>query len=210
MAYTAEAALRSKRLQRTVLSTDDPEIAEAGKSMGLEVPFLRPAELAKDSTPTIPVLQDVVRRLEAEGPRYDAIFLLQPTNPMRTVEDIDGAIDLLEKTGADSVISFADVGERHPSRMKFIDSDGRVIDPPFAEAFEGQPRQQLRKMYIRDGSVYLTRHDVLMLEDSLKGRDCRAWMIPDERSRNIDDQFDLFLVEQMLKYNSARTTNSSR
>jgi len=210
LAYTAEAAARSKRLNRTVLSTDDPEIAEAGKAMGLEVPFLRPAELAKDSTPTIPVLQDVVRRLEAEGPRYDAIFLLQPTNPMRTVEDIDGAIDLLEKTGADSVISFADVGERHPSRMKFIDNDGRVIDPPFAETFEGQPRQQLQKMYIRDGSVYLTRHDVLMVENSLKGRDCRAWMIPDERSRNIDDQFDLFLVEQMLKYNSARTTNNSR
>jgi N-acylneuraminate cytidylyltransferase len=210
LAYTAEAASQSKRLNRTVLSTDDPEIAEAGKSMGLDVPFMRPAELAKDSTPTIPVLQDVVRKLEAEGPSYDAIFLLQPTNPMRTADDIDGAIDLLERTGADSVISFADVGERHPSRMKFIGDDGRVIDPPFAEAFEGQPRQQLQKMYIRDGSVYLTRHDVLMLENSLKGRDCRAWMIPDERSRNIDDQFDLFLVEQMLKYNSARTKNNSR
>ncbi len=201
LAYTAEAALGSKRLQRTVLSTDDPEIARAGESYGLDVPFFRPAELAGDATPTIPVLQDVVRRLESAGEFYDAIFLLQPTNPLRTVEDIDGAISLLENTGADSVISFADVGERHPARMKWIDEEGRVIDPPFMETAEGQPRQQLKKMFLRDGSVYLTRRNVLMCENSLKGRDCRAWIIPEERSRNIDNEFDLFIVEQMLKYN---------
>jgi CMP-N-acetylneuraminic acid synthetase len=204
LAYTAEAALGAKRLSRTVLSTDDPEIARAGEALGLEVPFLRPAELAKDSTPTIPVLQDVIRKLESAGDVYDAIFLLQPTNPLRSIEDIDGSIDLLERTGADSVISFADAGERHPARMKFIDDDGRVIDPPFAESFEGQPRQQLKKMFVRDGSVYLTRRDVLMCDNSLKGRDCRAWIIPEERSRNIDNEFDLFLVEQMLKYNRER------
>jgi CMP-N,N'-diacetyllegionaminic acid synthase len=210
LAYTAEAALGSKRLKRTVLSTDDPEIARAGESYGLEVPFLRPAELAKDSTPTIPVLQDVVRRLESSGESYDAIFLLQPTNPLRTVDDIDGAIALLESTGADSVISFADVGERHPARMKWIDEEGRVIDPPFMEAAEGQPRQQLKRMFLRDGSVYLTRRDVLMCENSLKGRDCRAWIMPEERSRNIDNEFDLFIVEQMLKYNLESSANRYR
>src|SRR5579872_4842684 len=115
LAYTAEAALASKKLTRTVLSTDDPEIATIGKQLGLDVPFPRPAELAKDDTPTIPVLQDVVRRLEAMGEVYDAILTLQPTNPLRLVSDIDGAIELLERTGADSVISFSDVGERHPA-----------------------------------------------------------------------------------------------
>lgn len=192
------------------MSTDDPEIAQAGESCGLEVPFLRPPELAGDATPTIPVLQHVVRQLESQGDSYDAIFLLQPTNPLRRAEDIDGAIDLLERSGADSVISYADVGERHPARMKWIDEEGRVVDPPFAEAFEGQPRQQLKKMFVRDGSVYLTRRDVLMLENSLKGRDCRAWLIPEERSRNIDNEFDIFLVEQMMKYNLERNTHHSR
>jgi CMP-N-acetylneuraminic acid synthetase len=201
LAYTAEAALAADRLSRVVLSTDDEEIAQAGRDMGLEVPFMRPAELALDGTPTIPVLQDVVRRLEADGERYDAIFVLQPTNPLRTVDDINGAIDLMERTGADSVISFSDAGERHPARMKWIGDDGRVIDPVFSEAFEGQPRQELRKIFVRDGSVYLTRRDVLMHEDSLKGKDCRAWIIPEERSRNIDNLFDLFMVEQMMKYN---------
>jgi D-3-phosphoglycerate dehydrogenase len=146
------------------------------------------------------VMQDVVRRLERDGARYDATFLLQPTNPLRTAADIDGAIDLLEQTGADSVISFVDTGERHPARMKSIDTaTGRVLDPPFAEPFEGMPRQQLPTLYLRAGSVYLTRRDVLMERNSLKGDDCRAWIIPEERSWNIDTPFDLFIVEQMLR-----------
>jgi len=206
LAYTAEAALRASRLYRTVLSTDDPEIAEVGRRCGIEVPFLRPSHLAGDTTPTVPVLQDVVRRLEQAGERYDATFLLQPTNPLRTTGDIDGAVELLELTGADSVISFVDTGERHPARMKMIDDSGRVIDPSFAEPFEGMPRQQLPKLYLRDGSVYLTRRDVLMEQSSLKGRDCRAWIMPEERAWNIDSPFDMFIVGQMLKWGRRATT----
>ena len=199
LAYTAEAALASKRLTRTVLSTDEEYIAAAGRLCGIDVPFMRPAELAGDDVPTLPVLQHVVRMLEARGEQsYDAILTLQPTNPLRRADDIDGAIDLLERTGADSVISFSDVGERHPARMKTIDANGRVIDPPFAEAFEGQPRQQLSKLYLRDGSIYLTRRSVLMERKSLKGSDCRAWIIPPERACNIDTPLDLLIVEQIL------------
>lgn len=199
LAYTARAALPAKRLTRVILSTDDEEIARVGRECGLDVPFMRPAELAQDDTPMIPVLQDVVRWLEKRGEEFDAVFTLQPTNPLRLTSDIDGAIELLERTGADSVIALVDVGERHPARMKIVTEDGRVIDPPFAEQFEGQPRQQLSRLYLREGSVYLTRVDVLMREDSLKGRDCRAWIMPEERAWNIDTPFDLFIVEQMMK-----------
>jgi CMP-N,N'-diacetyllegionaminic acid synthase len=199
LAYTVAAALASRRLTRTVLSTDCAGIAEVGRQLGIDVPFLRPAELAGDDVPTIPVLQDVVRKLEANGEIYDAILTLQPTNPLRRVEDIDGAIDLLETTGADSVISFVDVGERHPARMKMIDAGGRVSDPPFAESFEGQPRQHLGKLYLREGSIYLTRRAVLMEGNSLKGVDCRAWIIPEERARNIDTPFDLRIAEHILQ-----------
>jgi CMP-N-acetylneuraminic acid synthetase len=199
LAYTVEAALGSKRLSRCVLSTDDETIADLGKQLGVEVPFLRPSELARDDTPTLPVLQHAVRTLEAMGSSYDAVLTLQPTNPLRKIEDIDGAIELLDRTGADSVISFVDVGERHPSRMKWIDSEGRVTDPPFAEAFEGQPRQELKKLYLRDGSIYLTRRSVLMEQNSIKGRHCRAWIIPAERAQNIDTPFDLMIAEQILK-----------
>ncbi len=205
LAYTAEAARAARGLGRIVLSTDDPEIARAGRECGVEVPFLRPAELSGDATPSVPVLQDVVRRLEAAGERYDATFLLQPTNPLRTAEDIDGSIALLERTGADSVISFVPAGERHPARMKIVDAEGRVIDPPFAEPVEGMPRQQLPPLYLRDGSVYLTRRDVLMNQSSLKGKDCRAWIIPEERAWNIDSPFDWFIVEQMMRWGARQS-----
>jgi CMP-N,N'-diacetyllegionaminic acid synthase len=204
LAYTAAAALAAKRLNRVVLSTENEEIVRVGQEYGLETPFLRPMELARDDTPTIPVLQHLVNKLEISGEYYDAILLLQPTSPLRSCEDIDGAVELLEATKADSVISLVEVGEKHPARMKSVTSDGRVVDPPFAEAHEGQRRQELSKLYLREGSIYLTRRDVLMKQNSLKGRDCRAWLIPSDRACNIDTPFDLFLAEQILKYHNAR------
>lgn len=200
LAWTAEAALAARRLTRVALSTDDEEIARVGRDCGLDVPFLRPAELARDETPTLPVLQHAVRKIEDQDGRYDAVLTLQPTNPLRRAEDIDGSIALLEESGADSVISFVDAGEKHPARMKFIDGAGRVGDPPFAELFEGQPRQQLPRLWLRDGSIYLTRRDVLMEGNSIKGRDCRAWIVPECRACNVDTPFDLFLAAQMMRY----------
>lgn len=199
LAYTADAARQATRLARTVVSTEDSDIARVAMDWGIEVPFLRPRELAADDTPTVPVLQHVVRELEARGDHFDAILTLQPTNPLRLPDDIDGAIGLMERTGADSVISFVDVGEKHPARMKSIDQEGRVWDPPFGEAIEGQRRQTLPKLYLRDGSIYLTRRNVLMDFGSLKGADCRAWIVPQERACNIDTPFDLFLAEQLIK-----------
>jgi CMP-N,N'-diacetyllegionaminic acid synthase len=199
--YTAITALQSKGLARVVLSTDDPEIAAVGRNCGLEVPFLRPSHLAEDSTATIPVLQDVVTRLASEGSYFDAVFILQPTNPLRRVSDIDGAIDLLKASLADSVISFTPVGDRHPARMKMINALGQAIDPPFTESFEGQRRQELTPLYLREGSVYLCRTAVLMEQNSLKGQNCLAWMIPETRACNIDTPFDLFLASQYLKFN---------
>jgi CMP-N,N'-diacetyllegionaminic acid synthase len=207
LAHTADVALHSK-LNQVVLSTDDAAIAAEATRLGVEVPFMRPAKLAKDDTPTLPVLQDVVAKLEAMGRKFDAIFTLQPTNPLRLVSDIDGAIDLLIRSGSDSVIGFSDVGERHPARMKTIDINGRVIEPPFAEQFEGQRRQDLPKYYLRDGSVYLTRRDVLMNQNSIKGADCRAWLIPKERALNIDEPFDLELCEFLLQQEISRYPGS--
>jgi CMP-N,N'-diacetyllegionaminic acid synthase len=200
LAHTALAAQQSKLLTRVILSTEDAEIAEVGRKWGLEVPFQRPAELARDDTPGIAVLEHAVQQMEAQGARFDAIFTLQPTNPLRRPEDIDGAIELLERTAADSVISFVDAGEHHPARMKYIDGDGRVSDPPFGEAVEGQRRQDLPKLYLREGSIYLTRRDILMNDHSVKGRDCRAWLVATDRACNIDEPFDMVLAEFLIRH----------
>jgi CMP-N-acetylneuraminic acid synthetase len=198
--YTAQSALHSSLLTRVVLSTEDEEIAAVGRECGLDVPFMRSPELARDDSPTIPVLQDVVDRLEKGGEAYDAIMTLQVTSPLRRSSDIDGSIQLLERTGADSVISFVDVGSKHPAKMKFIDAEGRVTDPPFTMMAEGPRRQDLQPIYRREGSIYLTRRDVLMRQNSLKGSDCRAWLIPEEWSCDIDSPFDLFLAVQLMMY----------
>lgn len=92
------------------------------------------------------------------------------------------------ETGADSVISVVDVEGHHPARMKYLEGD-RLIDPDFCEAYENQPRQELRTMYIRNGAIYLTRRDVLMA-GSFKGKDCRALIMESERSVNIDNMLD--------------------
>ncbi len=200
LAYTAGPALAARRLNRVVLSTEDAEIAEIGRNLGLEVPFLRPAALAADDTPAIDVLLHAVRALEADGPPVDAVFTLQPTTPLRTAEDIDGAVALLDRTGADSVISFVEVGDRHPARMKYVDAEGRVADPPFAEAVEGQRRQDLPTLYLREGSVYLTRRNVLVDHRSLKGADCRAWIVPADRACNIDEPVDWIIAEALVRH----------
>ena len=200
LAYTAAAALQAKRLSRVILSTEDEEIAAIGRQLGLEVPSLRPRDLAQDDTLAIDVLLHVIREIESQGQRFDAIFTLQPTNPLRRPEDIDGAIDLFERTGADSVISFVAVGDNHPARMKFVDPQGRVVDPPFGELVEGQRRQDLPQLYLREGSVYLTRRDVLVNEHSFKGRDCRAWMVPADRACNIDEPIDWIIADALVRH----------
>jgi len=196
--WTAASALGAQRLTRVVLSTEDDAIAAAGRTYGLDVPFMRPAHLAQDQTPTLPVLQHVIETLAGQGQHFDAVFILQPTHPMRRASDIDGAIERLEQTGADSVISFTPVGDAHPARMKWVDEAGQVHDPDFAESFEGQRRQDLPPLLLREGSVYVTRTEVLMGQGSIKGKDCRAWIVPRERACNIDEPFDLWLAGQLL------------
>lgn len=195
LSWTASVALASN-LTRTIVSTDDEEIAQEALRCGVEVPFMRPAALATDSALSIDV---VLHALESLDEGYDAVMLLQPTSPLREVGDVNGALDRLRNTQADSVISVVEVGDAHPARMKLIE-DGVLIDPPFAEDYEGQPRQQLPTLYLRNGAIYLTRVQALRSR-SFKGRWSLPWVMPEMRSVNIDSPFDLavarYLVESM-------------
>src|SRR5271154_4754825 len=126
IAHTIEAACVARSLPRILVSEGSPGIAEVGQQYGAEVPFLRPPELASDETPTLPVLQHVLAQLEAtESCPPEIIVLLQPTSPLRRAEDIDRAVDLLERSGADSVVSLC-AAEHHPAWMKRLEGD-RVL-----------------------------------------------------------------------------------
>lgn len=198
--HSIQACQGAQLLDSYIVTTDDEEIAAVAKAAGAPVPFVRPAALATDSAKAIPVIQHALTFMEeANHTTYDAVMMLQPTTPFRTAEDIDNAIRILMETGADSVISVVDVEGHHPARMKFLEGD-RLVDPDFCEAYENQPRQELRPMYIRNGAIYLTRRDVLM-SGSFKGKDCRALVMEAERSVNIDNMRDFeyaaFLLSQL-------------
>ena len=125
IAYSIEAALQAKTLTRTIVSTDDETIAQVSRQYGAEVPFLRPQHLATDTATSIAVLQHAVTYLaEQEGYLADIVVCLQPTSPLRSAEDIDQAVNLCLRSGADSVVSLCQA-KHHPFWMKKI-VDGRV------------------------------------------------------------------------------------
>lgn len=191
--YTIQAA-RQSILSRVIISTDCPEMAAYAENMGVEVPFLRPAELATDTAATIDVLKHAARQC----PGFDAIFCLQPTNPLRLVSDIDGAIQLMERTNCSSVIGYSSVGERHPVRMAY-ERGGRAV-PLLFGAGTWMRRQELPGVLLRNGAVYLTRTDCILRGD-IEGDDPRPWHIPAERAMNIDVPVDLVLCEGMMAFN---------
>jgi len=198
LAYTAEAALNSKRLARIVLSTEDEEIAAVGRECGLEVPFMRPADLAADSTPTLPVVKHVLESLEKLGDKFDAVCLLQPTNPLRRAIDIDNCIDLFERSTVDSVVSVRPVpAEYNPKWVYWQDIEGRLSistgdDEPIRR------RQDLPEAYHRDGSVYITRTEIIIDRGSLYGDHILGYEMPAEFSVNIDSEDDWVNAERRV------------
>ena len=196
--HTITAALESN-LYKLVVSTEDAEIAEISLKLGANVPFTRPIQLAQDNSSSIDVAINAL--LETEkiyNEQYDAIMMLQPTTPFRNKNDINNSIDILiNNSHADSVISVVNVEGHHPARMKYI-SNNILIDPDFCEKHENQNRQELVPMYIRNGAIYLTKRNIL-LQNSLKGHKSYAYIMPLERSINIDNQNDFDYAKWLLQ-----------
>ncbi|HLE15074.1 MAG TPA: acylneuraminate cytidylyltransferase family protein [Anaerolineales bacterium] len=199
LAYTIEAALGCRSLTRVIVSSEDAEILEVARQYGAATPFIRPAELATDEAPTLPVVQHAVAEMERLGGlTFDYIVLLQPTTPLRRSQDIDAAVDKLIATAADSVVSVCEVGAYHPARMRQI-VDDRLVDLPVREPQEMLRRQDLPPVYIRNGAIYAVKRDVVMLENSMIGRVSRPYIMPEERSVNIDSRLDFLLAEILLR-----------
>jgi CMP-N-acetylneuraminic acid synthetase len=197
LAWTAEAALRSKRISRAVLSTEDREIAEVGKRSGLDVPTQRPADLALDSTPTLPVVQYVVAELESLGDCFDAVCLLQPTTPFREPEQIDAAVLLLEETGADSVVSVRRVPAEFNPHWVYVQAENGFLQLSTGEASPIPRRQDLPTVWHRDGSIYIVRRDVLMQKNSLYGSSTAGFETTGP-TVNLDTPEDWVRAEELL------------
>lgn len=196
--YTAEAAQAAERLSRVLLSTDDPEIAAVGRRCGLWAPFLRPRHLAADDTPMFAVVTHALDWVEENGEQYDAVCLLQPTNPLRRAADIDGCIDRLVDSGADCVVTVLPVPERlNPHWAYFLDDDG-FLQPALGEREPIARRQELPRAFHRDGSVYVSRVDVIRQQGSLYGTRVLPYHVEPAASVNLDDESDWRRAEELL------------
>jgi CMP-N,N'-diacetyllegionaminic acid synthase len=197
--YTINAALEANGLTDVVVSTDDSEIAEISKALGAQVPFMRPGELASDMSQSAPVVVHAMKEMEEiKGYRYHAIMMLQPTSPLRTSDHIEKALELFFSQECDSVVSVASVGGVHPFRMKKLVGDQLVnyIDQGF---WDMRPRQVLPDIYIRNGSIYMIRRDILIEKGQLIGKKCLGLVMSDEESVNIDSPLEFKLAELLFK-----------
>ncbi len=178
VAWTIEEAKKSKYIDRLILSSDDEEIIKIAKDWGCEVPFMRPKELAQDSTLTIEPVLHAMKRL----PKHDYVVLLQPTSPLRQVTDIDGCIERCVQEKADSCVSVTEV-DRNPYGVFSLDLLNRL--QPLAI-----------KLYILNGAVYVAKWEWLLINKTLvTHKQTLAYLMPRERSIDVDTKLDLRIAE---------------
>jgi len=200
IAWTIEAALQAQYINHYAVSTDDLEIAKISAGYGVHV-ISRPKELALDTTPTMPALIHAVRA--AEGgvrDKFDLIVEIRATSPLKTAGDISTATYMLAKSDADSVIGVTPVDDHHPARMKWLDDQGRIRSF-LPESQLGRRQDLTPKAYVRNGTIYALRREWVMgPTPKLFGHEnSLAYVMPPERSVNIDTELDWTLAEALMR-----------
>lgn len=189
--YTIKASINSKHLNRTIVSTDDDEIAAIAVEHGAEL-FMRPAELARDDTPTEPVLEDVLSALkEKEGYSPEYVCLLQPTSPLRVSVDIDNAFAQIIEEGSDSLLSVCD-------SHSFLWRKNSKTAQPINYDYSKRPRRQEMEQYRENGAIYIFKNSLFKKSNCRLGGKISVYVMGENRSVEIDNEFDLKLVEQII------------
>lgn len=197
--YTIHSALVSDKLHDLVLSTDSQIYADFAISKGVSVPFFRPAKLALDNTPTIEVVIHALEQMALLGKHYDAVCLLQPTHPFREKGSIDRAIDCFIQSDADSLISVLPVPhEWNPHWIFELNSEGNLRLATGEEEIIRR-RQDLPMSFFRDGSIYITKTEVILKSRSLYGTKISYIQNDPKYYVNIDTEQDWQKAEQKLK-----------
>ncbi len=189
IAWTIEEAKKSKYIDRLIVSTDDKEIIDISIEWGCEVPFIRPSRFAKDKTPGIAPVHHALGELPE---RYDYVVLLQPTSPLRTVKDIDGGIK--KGIGNKTCVSVTEATE-NPSQMFY--SEGFNMRPVIEESYVC--RQDMPKVYIVNGAIFMADTKWISGKDTFIDDETVMYVMPPERSYDIDTMNDFTLVENIIK-----------
>ncbi len=197
IAWTIETAKECESIDRIIVSTDDEKIAEVAKGYGAEVPFIRPPVLATDIAPTVDVIFHAIDWLKIhEGYQPCYFLLLQPTSPLRTVVDLKEAIRILKNKKAKAVVSVCET-DHHPWWSGTLPEGGNMKDFLRPEILDKR-RQELPVFYRLNGALYLTEIDYFFGNKGFYGPDTSAYVMPKERSVDIDTDFD-FKLANVLK-----------
>ena len=195
IAYSIEAAKKSKYIDSIVVTTDSEKIAEVAKRYGARVPFLRPAELAADTSKTIDAVLHAIKTLKSMGENYDTLVLLQPTQPLRTTDDIGKAIELYYESGENGLVSISSVDDS-PLLIRSIDEDGKLIN--LLSQNSTCRRQDMPNYYKVNGCIYINKIDEI--NENTSFNDNKVPFIMDkEHSIDIDELSDLWMAECYLK-----------
>lgn len=205
--WTIETARQSKGIDRILLSTEDEEIARIGRDAGVEVPFKRPAELAGDESSHVDVVLHALRWLkDNEGSLPEYLLLLQPTSPFRTPQDIEAAIDLaVQPPRSPAVVSVCDC-IHHPYWARRVLPDGTLQDFLSLD-LKDQRRQAFPKAYALNGAIYLNQVESFLRTRSFIPRGTRAYIMPAERSLDIDTLWDFHIAELLMRSPYGSTTD---
>lgn len=197
IAYTIEAAKKSKFLDRVVVSTEDKEIAEISKKSGANIPYLRPIELAKDDSPTIDAVIHMIKWLQ-ENEKYkpDYICVLQCTSPLRDENDIDGTIEKMINSNTDGSVSICEA-EVNPYWTNIFNGDR--LDYFMKEGKNITSRQKLPKIYRINGAVYVVKTEVLINQKTLEPENITGYIMKNENSIDIDSILDFKIAELLIK-----------
>lgn len=190
--WTLEASSGSKFIDRTIVSSDDEEVIAVTRAHGGEVPFVRSAELASDHAPTIEVVLDALERC----PGHDWVVLLQPTSPLRTSADIDAAVTLCIELDAPACVSVC-LAQESPYWMYTLGSRGELA--PLLPSVQATRRQDLPAVYSLNGAVYVANRTWLRKHRSFLHPDTVAYVMPSERSVDIDTENDLLQLQIFLE-----------
>ena len=203
IAYTIDEAKKSKYINRIIVSTEDDEIAEISLKYGAEVPFMRPIELAQDTSSTNSVIVNVIQELKnREKYEPDIICVLQCTSPLKTVEDIDGTIEKMIENKSEGAVSISEA-KSNPYWTNVLDINGRV--KYFLE--EGKKikrRQDLPKIYEINGAVYVIKSESFLKYRNIEAEDMSAYLINEENAIDIDNSIDFKLAELLLRERAER------
>ncbi len=197
LAHAIEVARKSPSVHRTVVSTDGDEIARVAREHGAEVPFLRPAGLARDDTPMLPVMEHAIRACEeAWGDRIDPLVLLHPTSPLRAVEDVEACVALVRSGACDLAVT-ARPARRSPHFNMVQDAgDGfaRLVVPDVGVT----RRQDAPAVFDLDTSVWAYSRAAILDERARLPRRTKVHVIPEERSIDLDTELDFLVLECLL------------